>query len=191
MNKYPRLVVAGVRGGSGKTMLSLGIIAALRNRKGLSVVPFKKGPDYIDAGWMSVAAGNPCYNLDPFLIKKEKIMDSFLSHFTGDIAIIEGNRGLYDGMDVEGSYSTAELAKLLKAPVVLIIDCTKMTRTAAAIVLRCLNMDKEVGIKGVVLNQLSGSRHESVIRASVERYCALPVVGAIPRLPSGDLPERH
>jgi len=191
MNKYPRLVVAGVRGGSGKTMLSLGIIAALRNRKGLSVVPFKKGPDYIDAGWMSVAAGNPCYNLDPFLIKKEKIMDSFLSHFTGDIAIIEGNRGLYDGMDVEGSYSTAELAKLLKAPVVLIIDCTKMTRTAAAIVLGCLNMDKEVGIKGVVLNQLSGSRHESVIRASVERYCALPVVGAIPRLPSGDLPERH
>lgn len=191
MNKYPRLIVAGVRGGSGKTMLSLGIISALRNREGLSVVPFKKGPDYIDAGWMSVAAGNPCYNLDPFLIKKEKIIASFLSHFTGDIAIIEGNRGIYDGMDVEGSYSTAELAKLLKAPVILIIDCTKMTRTAAAIVLGCLNMDKEVGIKGVVLNQLSGSRHEAVVRASVERYCALPVVGAIPRLPSGDLPERH
>lgn len=191
MNNYPRLIVAGVKGGSGKTMLSLGIIAALRNRKGLSVVPFKKGPDYIDAGWMSVAAGNPCYNLDPFLIKKDRIMDSFLCHFTGDIAVIEGNRGLYDGVDAEGSYSTAELAKLLKAPVILIIDCTKMTRTAAAIVLGCMAMDKEVCIKGVVLNQLSGSRHESVIRASVERYCSVPVVGAIPRLPSGDLPERH
>lgn len=191
MNSYPRLIVAGVRGGSGKTTLALGIIAALRTCKGLSVVPFKKGPDYIDAGWMSVAAKNPCYNLDPFLIKKDKLINSFFSHFAGDIAIIEGNRGLYDGMDVEGSYSTAELAKLLKAPVVLIVDCTKMTRTAAAIVLGCMAMDKEVGLKGVVLNQLSGSRHESVIRASVERYCSVPVVGAIPRLPSGDLPERH
>lgn len=191
MNNFPRIVIAGIRGGSGKTTLSLAVIAALRTGKELQIIPFKKGPDYIDAGWMSAAAGNPCYNLDPFLITGERILDSFISHFTGDVAIIEGNRGLYDGMDAEGSYSTAELAKLLKAPVILIVDCTKMTKTAAAIVLGCMNMDKDVQIKGIVLNQVSGERHESVIRQSIGRYCSLPVLGAIPRLESEEFPERH
>ncbi|MBI3592429.1 MAG: AAA family ATPase, partial [Nitrospirae bacterium] len=191
MNNYPRIIVAGVRGGSGKTTLSLAIITALRSQKGLKVVPFKKGPDYIDAGWMSLAAQNPCYNLDPFFLSKEMIMDSFVSHSAGDIAVIEGNRGLHDGMDADGSYSTAELAKLLKAPVVLIVDCTKMTRTAAAVVLGCISLDREVQIKGIVLNQVAGSRHESVVRDSIEKYCSVPVLGAIPRLASGELPERH
>ena len=190
MNNFPRLVIAGVRGGSGKTTLSLGLIAALRS-KGLKVIPFKKGPDYIDAGWLSAAAKNPCYNLDPFFLSRQKIMESFAMHFTGDIAVIEGNRGLYDGMDVEGSYSTAELAKFLHSPVILIVDCTKMTRTAAAVVLGCANLDRDVNIKGVVLNQVSGSRHESVVRQSIERYCSLPVLGSIPRLKSGEMPERH
>lgn len=191
MRNYPRLVIAGIRGGSGKTTLSLGIISALRSQKGMEVSPFKKGPDFIDAGWLSVAARNPCYNLDPFLISKKNILNSFTIHFTGDIAVIEGNRGLYDGMDVEGSYSTAELSKLLKSPVILIIDCTKMTRTAAAIVLGCINLDREVNIKGVVLNQVSGSRHESIVRSSIERYCFIPVIGSIPKLNSGEFPERH
>ncbi|HET6513611.1 MAG TPA: cobyrinate a,c-diamide synthase [Thermodesulfovibrionales bacterium] len=191
METYPRLVIAGLRGGSGKTTVSLGLIAALRSQKGLTIVPFKKGPDYIDAGWMSVAAKRPCYNLDPFLIPKEDLLDSFRLHATGDIAVIEGNRGLYDGMDAEGSYSTAELAKLLDAPVVLVVDVTKMTRTTAALVLGCMHFDRAVKIRGVVLNQVSGGRHESVIRASIEQYCSLPVFGAIPRMKSGDFPERH
>ncbi|MBI5213517.1 MAG: hydrogenobyrinic acid a,c-diamide synthase (glutamine-hydrolyzing) [Nitrospirae bacterium] len=191
MNNYPRLVIAGVRGGSGKTTLSLGLIAALKSQKGLKVIPFKKGPDYIDAGWMSEAAKNPCYNLDPFFLTREKIMESFIAHFIGDIAIIEGNRGLYDGMDVEGSYSTAELSKFLHSPVILIVDCTKMTRTAAAVALGCVNLDRDVNIKGVVLNQVSGGRHESIVRQSIERYCSLPVLGAIPRLKSEEMPERH
>jgi len=191
MNNYPRLVIAGPRGGIGKTTLSLGIISALRYKKNLRVVPFKKGPDFIDAGWMSVAANNPCYNLDSFLISKERVLGSFLSHFNGDIAVIEGNRGLYDGMDVDGSYSTAEIAKLLNAPVLLIVDCTKMTRTTAALVQGCINFDKDVKIKGIVINQIAGSRHESVVRESIERYCSLPVLGAIPRLNSRDMPERH
>ena len=191
MNSYPRLVIAGVRGGSGKTMLSLAIIAGLRSQRGLNTVPFKKGPDYIDAGWLSVAAQRPCYNLDPFFLSGEMIINSFVSHASGDIAVIEGNRGLHDGMDAGGSYSTAELSKLLRAPVVLIIDCSKMTRTAAAVVLGCMHLDSKVAIKGVVLNQVAGERHEHVVRESINKYCSLPVLGVIPRLAAGDIPERH
>src|SRR5208282_5038311 len=133
MSAYPRVVIAGVRGGSGKTILSLAIIAGLRAQRGLSVVPFKKGPDYIDAGWLSVSAQRPCYNLDPFFLSGDMIINSFVSHARGDIAVIEGNRGLHDGVDAGGSYSTAELSKLLRSPVLLVLDCTKMTRTAAAV----------------------------------------------------------
>ncbi|MCD5411250.1 MAG: hydrogenobyrinic acid a,c-diamide synthase (glutamine-hydrolyzing) [Thermodesulfovibrionales bacterium] len=190
MKDHPRLVIAGIKGSSGKTVLSIGLIAALRS-KGLNVVPFKKGPDFIDAGWMSVAAKNPCYNLDTYLLPKEEVLNSFLSHAIGDIAVIEGNRGLYDGVDADGSYSTAELAKFLKSPVILVVDCTKITRTTAAIVLGCMNIDRDVLIKGVVLNQVSGSRHEAVIRSSIEKYCSLPVLGAIPRFKPGEFPERH
>jgi cobyrinic acid a,c-diamide synthase len=191
LKNYPRIIFAGLRGGSGKTTISLGVISALQKKKGLSVVPFKKGPDFIDSGWLSIAAQTPCYNLDPFLVSKEKVFESFILHFKGDIAIIEGNRGLYDGMDVDGSYSTAELSKLINAPVILIIDCTKMTRTAAAIVLGCINFDKDVHIKGIILNQVANSRHESIIRDAIEKYCMVPVIGAVPRLKSGEFPERH
>ncbi|MBF0557505.1 MAG: hydrogenobyrinic acid a,c-diamide synthase (glutamine-hydrolyzing) [Nitrospirae bacterium] len=191
MHSYPRLVIAGVRGGSGKTMLSLAVISGLRDQKGQKVVPFKKGPDYIDAGWLSVAAQSPCYNLDPFFLSKEIILRSFVSHARGDVSVIEGNRGLHDGMDAEGAFSTAELAKMLGAPVVLVVDCTKMTRTAAAVVLGCMHLDREVVIRGVVLNQVAGSRHESVVRAAIEKYCDVAVLGAVPKLPADELPERH
>ncbi len=191
MRAYPRLVIAGVRGGSGKTVVSLAVIAGLRSIKRLKVTPFKKGPDYIDAGWLSTAARMPCYNLDPFFLSGEMIMNSFASHASTDIAVIEGNRGLHDGMDAGGSCSTAELAKLLRAPVVLVIDCTKMTRTSAAVVLGCMHLDFGVDIKGVVLNQVAGQRHESVVRESIYKYCSLPVLGVIPRLAEDELPERH
>ncbi len=191
MNSYPRLIIAGIRGGSGKTTISLAVIAALRSKKNLHVIPFKKGPDYIDAGWMSMFANSPCYNLDPFLISKEKVLESFISHFKGDIAVIEGNRGLYDGMDIEGSFSTAELSKLLKSPIILVVDCSKVTRTAAAIVKGCIDFDKDARIKGVILNQISGSRHESIIRDSIEKYCSVPVIGSVHRFKEGAFPERH
>jgi cobyrinic acid a,c-diamide synthase len=183
--------MAGLKGGCGKTTLSLGLIAFYK-QKGLDIVPFKKGPDYIDAGWLSCAAECPCYNLDAFLIGKDQIIPSFIAHSNNvHCAIIEGNRGLYDGMDEEGTYSTAELAKILKAPVLLIIDCTKTTRTVAAIVLGCQRFDPSVEIKGIILNQIAGSRHESVIKASINRYSDIPVVGAIPRLDEELFPERH
>jgi cobyrinic acid a,c-diamide synthase len=189
--KIPRLLISGLRGGSGKTLTTLAIISYLNIKKGLRVIPFKKGPDYIDAGWLAFGAGNPCYNLDSFIIPEEGLVKNFLRHSTGDISIIEGNRGLYDGMDAEGTHSTQRLSKLLDAPVILIIDCTKVTRTAAAFVLGAMEFDRELKIKGVVLNQVSGKRHESVIRDSIERYCSVPVVGAIPRLHGQELPERH
>ena len=190
-SRYPRLIIAGVKGGSGKTLLSLGLIEAWR-KKGFKIVPYKKGPDYIDAGWLSSAAKQPCYNLDPFLIGREKIFSSFKGHFRdSDCAVIEGNRGLYDGMDSAGTYSTAELAKILKSPVILIMDCTKVTRTAGAMVLGMQKFDSKVDIKGVVLNQIAGSRHEKVIREAIERYCHIPVLGAIPKLKKDFLSERH
>ena len=188
---YPRLVIAGLKGGSGKTILTIGLIASYR-QKGITVMPFKKGPDYIDAGWLSCAAGNLCYNLDAFLIGEEKILSSFKEHAKGvQCAVIEGNRGLFDGMDFEGRYSTAELAKSLSAPVILIIDCTKRTRTTAVIAEGIYKFDPALKISGVVLNQIANARHESVIRKSFEKYCQIPVLGAIPRFSKEFFPERH
>jgi len=190
-SSYPRIIIAGLKGGSGKTTLSLGLTGALLSQ-GRKVITYKKGPDYIDAGWLASASGVPCYNLDPFLISSEKIVSSFTGHFgDADIALIEGNRGLYDGMDADGTFSTAELAKMLRAPVILIMDCTKVTRTAGAMVFGMQHFDRKVNIRGVVLNQIAGKRHESVIRETIEKYCGIPVLGAIPRLRQDLLTERH
>ncbi len=189
--EFPRIIIAALRGGSGKTILSVGIIAAL-SKRGKSIAPFKKGPDYIDAGWLALAAGRPCYNLDSFLLEPDTNQRSFLSHSTDcDISVIEGNRGLYDGIDLEGSTSTAELAKLLMAPVVVSVDCTKVTRTMAAMISGCLQFDPDVMIRGVILNQVANARHEHKLRDSIEHYCGIPVLGAIPKLGQQHFPERH
>ncbi|MEE8431434.1 MAG: cobyrinate a,c-diamide synthase [Candidatus Desulfatibia sp.] len=188
---FPRILIAALRGGSGKTLLSIGIIAAWK-ALGKNVTPFKKGPDYIDAGWLTLAAGRPCHNLDTFLIETKHVLQSFLFHSNqGDIAVVEGNRGLYDGFDIKGSTSTAELAKLLHAPVVLCIDCTKSTRTMAAAVLGCMQFDPGVDIKGVILNRVAGPRHEQILRKSIEHHCNIPVLGAVPKLGKQNFPERH
>ncbi len=189
--EFPRIIIAALRGGSGKTILSIGLITAWK-KSGKRIAPFKKGPDYIDSGWLALAADRPCYNLDSFLLKAEDNLRSFISHSLNcDIAVIEGNRGLYDGIDLEGSTSTAQLAKLLKSPVVLCVDCTKITRTMAAVVSGCLQFDPEVLIKGVILNRVAGIRHEKKLRDSIEHYCGIPVLGAIPKLEKQYFPERH
>jgi cobyrinic acid a,c-diamide synthase len=190
-SSVPRLLVAGLRGGSGKTLLSLGLAASFRSR-GHTVAPFKKGPDYIDASWLARAAGRPCRNLDLFLFPPPVALRSFARGASeAGLAIIEGNRGLFDGMDAEGTFSSAELAKLLKAPVLLSVDVTKTTRTAAAMVLGCQVMDPGLSLAGVVLNRVAGSRHESVLRQAIEGICGVPVLGAIPKLPEDLFPERH
>ncbi len=194
--EIPRVLIAALRGGSGKTILSIGIIAALCNA-GKKVVPFKKGPDYIDAGWLAMAAGRSCYNLDTFMADDRLVCRSFLSHASqtdntrNDIAVIEGNRGLYDGLDVDGSTSTASLSRLLNTPVILCLDCTKSTRTMAAVVLGCLHFEPDIQIKGVILNRIAGPRHENILRTSIEQHCGVPVIGAVPKLKSHDFPERH
>lgn len=187
----PRIVISGLRGGAGKTILSLCLLS-LWHKQGLRAVPFKKGPDYIDAGWLAKAAGVPCYNLDLFMMSPEQAVHSFITHSqNAQVAVIEGNRGLYDGVDHRGTYSTAELAKLLKAPVILVVDCTKATNTIAAMVLGCMNMDSRVAIVGVVLNNAATARQESLIRRSIGENCRLPVLGAVPRLQHNPIPERH
>lgn len=191
-NQKPRgLVVAGLGGGSGKSVVAVGIAAAFA-RMGRRVVPFKKGPDYIDAGWLALASGYSCYNLDQYLMSSEAIAASFARHAQGrELIIVEGNRGLYDGVDAEGSFSTAALAKTLKLPVLLVVDCTKTTRTVAALVLGCKMLDPDVVIGGVVLNRIGTARHEQIVRQAVEKYTGIPVLGAIRRSRDDVFPQRH
>jgi len=186
----PRLIVAGLSGDSGKTLVALGLARAFSSR-GLSVSPFKKGPDYIDAGWLGSAARAPGRNLDTFLMSREALGAALARGLPTDLILVEGNRGLYDGFDAAGSHSTAELAKLLAAPVVLVVDVTKMTRTTAALVKGCADLDPEVNLAGVVLNRVGTARQEKVIREAIRHACGPPVLGAIPRLDDDPLPGRH
>jgi cobyrinic acid a,c-diamide synthase len=189
--RQPRIVIAALKGGGGKTILSLGLVAAWRE-KGLKISPFKKGPDFIDAGWLAFASGRPCYNLDPFLMTREQVLESFiLNSADTDLSLVEGNRGLYDGLDVEGLCSTAEVAKLIKSPVLIVVDVTMTTRTIAALIKGCQTFDPELNISGVILNRVAGIRQETLIRAAIEKYCGIPVVGSVPRLKGNTFPERH
>ncbi len=159
---------------------------------GRTIAPFKKGPDYIDAGWLALAAGRPCYNLDTFLIDRDTILGSYQRHTQKtDFAVIEGNRGLYDCINTDGATSTAELAKLLGLPVILCIDATKTTRTMAAVVGGINAFDPGVRIGGVVLNRVAGKRHQSILTRSIEEFTGVPVLGAVPKLKEQRFPERH
>jgi cobyrinic acid a,c-diamide synthase len=187
----PRIVIAGLKGGSGKTTLTAGLLRLWRD-KGRAVAAFKKGPDYIDAGWLSAASGRACYNLDTFIIPEERLMASFLGRSGGaDAAVIEGNRGLFDGMDFKGTYSTAELAKLLSCPVILVVDCKKTTTTIGVIVKGVREFDAALNLKGVVLNYTANARQEGVIRQAVEDFSGVPVLGAMRSGHDKLLPERH
>jgi cobyrinic acid a,c-diamide synthase len=187
----PRITISALKGGAGKTILSLGLTSAWR-MKGQRVAVFKKGPDFIDSGWHAFASGLPCYNLDPFLMTDREIRRSFMTHtIEASVSLIEGNRGLFDGADLEGCCSTAELSKMLRSPVVLVVDVTMATRTVAALVMGCQRFDLDLSVAAVILNRVAGSRQESLVRSAVERYCSLPVVGSVPKLKGNRFPERH
>lgn len=189
----PRVVIAGTGGDSGKTLVSLSLLLAWR-RRGLRVAAFKKGPDYIDRAWLAWASATEARNLDQYMVPPDRLRRSFVETAAGArVSLVEGNRGLHDGMDGVGTYSTAELAKLLDAPVVLLLDATKTTRTAAAVALGCQQLDPDCRVAGVILNRVAGARHEQVIREAVQKGTGLPVLGVIPRQPELEklLPDRH
>jgi cobyrinic acid a,c-diamide synthase len=189
--KLPRLVVAAPHGRAGKTTVTIGLLAALAAR-GVAVQPFKKGPDYIDPGWLSDAAGRRCRNLDLFMMSPETALSAFRRGMEGaEIGVVEGAMGLYDGVDLEGSGSTAELARLLGAPILLVVDATRMTRSVAALVAGFQHFEPGVAVAGVVLNNVARPRHEAMLVQSIERYCGIPVLGCIPRSDSLTIPDRH
>ena len=186
-----RLLVSAAHKSSGKTMVSIGLCAALSAR-GLQVQPFKKGPDYIDPMWLGQASGRPCYNLDPYLMSPQQIQQLFAQHDAlADISVVEGNKGLYDGLALDGSNSNAALAHLLDLPVVLVIDARGMTRGIAPLILGYQAFDRNIRIAGVILNQLGGSRHEAKLRAVIEHYTDVAVLGAIAHDPLLEVNERH
>ena len=183
------LLISSPQGHSGKTIVTVGLCDVFK-RRGLSIQPFKKGPDYIDPSWLTIAAGRSCRNLDLFLVPKEKLIQTFEQACEkADLAIVEGAMGLYDGLDTQGT--TAEIARLLNIPVVLVVNTSRMTSSIAAMVMGYQHFQPEINIAGVLLNYVSGVRHENKLRNAVEKYCKIPVVGSIPRDANFYIAERH
>lgn len=187
----PRIFISAAHKSSGKTTIAAGLIAALARRK-MKVGAFKKGPDFIDPMWLGVAAGRPCYNLDFHTMSEPEILATFARYDRGmDLSVIEGNKGLYDGLDLDGSNSNAAMASLLKAPVVLVLDARGMTRGIAPLILGYQSFDDDIRIAGVVLNNIGGSRHETKLRNIIEHYTDVAVLGSVYRQPALEISERH
>lgn len=184
-----RMLISAAHKSSGKTMVSIGLCAAFKAR-GHLVQPFKKGPDYIDPMWLSLAAGRPCRNLDLYLMEDDDVVATYARHSSA-LDLVEGNKGLYDGLSLDGSNSNAALAKLLDLPVFLVIDARGMTRGIAPLILGYQAFDKDIQIAGVILNKLGGSRHEAKLREVIEHYTDVPVVGAIQYDERLSIIERH
>jgi cobyrinic acid a,c-diamide synthase len=186
-----RLFVSAAHKSSGKTTLCIGLAAALRAR-GEAVQTFKKGPDYIDPLWLGLAAGRPCYNLDPYLSGADELRAEFARRMRGaTLGLVEGNKGLYDGLALDGSNSNAALAATLGTPVVLVIDARGMTRGIAPLILGYQAFDPGIRIAGVILNQLGGARHEAKLRAVIAHYTGVPVLGAVQYDEQLTIVERH
>ncbi|MBA8947379.1 cobyrinic acid a,c-diamide synthase [Streptomyces calvus] len=191
MTSVPRLVVAAPSSGSGKTTVATGLMAALAAR-GLAVSPHKVGPDYIDPGYHALATGRVGRNLDAYLCGAELVAPLFLHGARGcDIAVVEGVMGLYDGAAGEGELaSTAHVAKLLRAPVVLVVDAAKQSRSVAALVHGFASFDPQVQVAGVILNKVGSDRHEELLREALDS-AGMPVLGVLRRAPQVDTPSRH
>lgn len=189
--KVPRILIAGTASGVGKTTFTIGLIAALRKR-GYKVQPFKVGPDYIDPGYLNQAAEKICRNLDSWLIPKEILLKLFTKNaHESDIAVIEGVMGLYDGYKGQSEAgSTAEVAKLLRCPVLLVIDGHSLAQSAGAIALGYKDFDSELNLAGVVFNRVKSERHFQMLKTSVENK-GIPVLGQFKEDPKIGLVSRH
>ncbi len=187
----PRILISAPHRSSGKSTLSIGLSAAFSAR-GVTVQPFKKGPDYIDPMWLTAAAGRECRNLDFFMMGEEPIRKTFAAAGgDADLSLIEGNMGFFDGLDLEGSDSTAALSRLLQAPTILVVNARRMTRGIAPLILGHRDFEPDTPLAGVILNRVRGARHEKKLREALARYCDLEVVGAIPDEQGLFIEERH
>ncbi|MEU7974444.1 cobyrinate a,c-diamide synthase [Micromonospora sp. NPDC049089] len=192
--ELPRVVVAAPASGHGKTTVATGLLAALR-RRGLTVSPHKVGPDYIDPGYHALAAGRAGRNLDPFLVGADRIA-ALLRHGASvptpaDIAVVEGVMGLHDGAVGRRDFaSTAHVARLIEAPVLLVLDTTAQGRSAAALTLGMAAFDPAVRIGGVILNRVGSPRHETLLRDALAEV-GVPVLGAVTRAAEVAAPARH
>lgn len=183
--------IAAAHKSSGKTTISIGLCREL-NRLGCPVQPFKKGPDYIDPLWLGQAAGRDCLNLDYNTMDEEEIRDGFSRTLAAtDLGWIEGNVGLFDSVDLQGHHSNAEMAKLLAAPVILVLDAQGMSRGVAPLLLGYQAFDPDVNIAGVIFNRVGGSRHEANLRRVAEHFTDLAVLGAVHRDSALHIDERH
>ena len=188
-NNFPRLIIAATQSGAGKTTITAGLIRALKNR-GLDVQPYKVGPDYIDTGWHELAGGKISHNLDSRLVGADKLKEIFTATSRGaDISVIEGVMGLYDG-GRGGVSSTAEISKLLDAPVVLVVDVKSMGTSAAAVALGFREFDRSVKLAGVILNRVGSPSHAQIVTEALDSL-GIKVFGAIKRDDEFVLPERH
>jgi cobyrinic acid a,c-diamide synthase len=184
-------MIAAPQGRSGKTTVAMGLCAALR-RRGLKVKPFKKGPDYIDPSWLTAAAGHACGNLDPYMFGENTLSPAFMRGCQDmDIAVIEASMGLYDSPGEDGYGSSAWLARLLKVPVILVVNSARMARSAAAMVSGYMNFEPDTNITGVILNNVAGRRHRDKLVKAIEQHCGIPVLGCIPPDKGLALKERH
>lgn len=187
----PRVVVAGVTSGVGKTTVAVAVMHALR-KKGLKVQPFKVGPDFIDPSYHTLVTGRQSRNLDAWLMKKNGVLECFSNATQGaDIAVIEGVMGLFDGMSGKDNFaSTAHVARMLDAPVVLVVDAGKAARSIAAIVLGFMRFDRSTRIAGVVLNNVAGDRHAGYLKDALAKV-KVPIVGVVKRNKEIRMEERH
>jgi cobyrinic acid a,c-diamide synthase len=187
-----RLVLAGSQSGVGKTTITAGLIAALGRRR-LRIQPFKVGPDYIDPTYHALAAGRPCRNLDAWMIPPGQIAQLFSRRAAGcDLALIEGVMGLFDGAGYDDDTgSTAQIARLLKAPVVLVIDAARVARSAAAVASGFAAFDPQVPLAGFIVNRVGSERHGRGVSLAIERATGKPVFGSLPRDARLILAERH
>ena len=188
----PRIVFAGVSSGVGKTTVTTAFIANLRTR-GIRVQPFKVGPDYIDPSHLAFAASRPCYNLDTWMMPSSRMLEVFsTTAASADVAVIEGDMGLYDGFSSTSEVgSTAEVAKILRAPVVLVVDASAMARSAAAVVMGFQHLDPQVNIVGVIANRVGGAGHAHLLQEAIEAETGIPLLGYLKDAPEKLVPERH
>lgn len=188
---FPRIIIAGTSSGVGKTTVSLAVMAAL-SRRGLKVQGFKVGPDFIDPGYYATVTGRPGRNLDSWMAGAENAVGCFLSAADdADVSVIEGVMGLYDGRAGMSEGSTGDIAKLVDGPVLLTLDCSKMGASAGAMALGYVKYDRDVNIRGFILNKIGSARHEEMVKTAVEAATGLPVVGCIRRTAQVALSERH